>query len=273
MATNPVQTATMRGEAPGRERLVGRRILVMGAGQEEAPEGTDPNLIGNGRAISLLAAREGAAVACVDLDLGRAQATADAVEAEGGRAVAFAADTSVDADVKRVLAEAKEALGGLDGLVLSVGVSLGGQLAETELEDLERAMRINVGGQFLGLKHGMEVLESGGSVVMISAIAAVISGFTTLPYDTSKAALGALLRHGALAGESNGVRVNMVMPGAMDTPMVMKFVGGETPQLPWGRLGTAWETAHAVIFLLSDEASYVSGSNLLVDGGFIANHK
>ncbi len=246
-------------------------MLVMGAGQDDTGLGSEPAPPGNGRAISQLLAREGAAVACADLEVSRATATVQLIERDGGRAVAIGGDATDEAGVQRILDLAGTALGGLDGLVLNVGAALGATLEGTDLADLNRVWRINVVSQFLGLKHGLPVLDRGGAVVMISAIAALRIGPTPLPYDVTKAALGPLLHHGARSGERCGVRVNMVLPGAIATPMAQKlFAGGHG--LAWGREGTAWETAYAVLFLLSDEASYVNATTLVVDGALTAIH-
>lgn len=267
----PVRTAAMLGEAPGRSRLMGRRVLVMGAGQEEGAPGERPPEPGNGRAISQLLAREGAAVACADLNSGRATATAQLIERAGGRAVPLAGDASDETGVRAIVSAAVAELDGLDGLVLNVGAARGATLEETKLSDLNDVWRINVVSQFLGLKHGLPALDRGGAVVMISAIAALRIGPTPLPYDVTKAALGPLLHHGARAGEPLGVRVNMVLPGAIATPMAKRTFGGPH-DLDWGREGTAWETAYAVLFLLSAEASYVNGTTLVVDGALTAIH-
>lgn len=243
----------------------------MGAGQEDAELAANNKVPGNGRAISELLAREGAAVACADLSHERAAATERAVAAAGGRGVTLSGDASDERDVVRIFDEAANALGGLDGLVLNVGVARGGTLEETEIAELDACWRVNVTAQFLGLKYGVPRLERGGAIVMMSAIAALVIGPTPLPYDVTKAALAPLLRHGARSGEPAGVRVNMVLPGAIDTPMARKlWPDGHT--LSWGREGTAWETAHAVAFLLSAESSYVNATTLVVDGGLTAIH-
>lgn len=210
-------------------------------------------------------------VAAADRELSRAKATVAVIEQEGRRAVAIAADATDEADVQKMLRQAAAALGGLDGLVLNVGAARGATLERTELDQLLWTLRTNVASQFLGLQHGLPVLERGGAVVMISAIAALRIGPTPLPYDVSKAALAPLLAHGARSGEPLGVRVNMVLPGAIATPMAERVFGGPH-RLPWGREGTAWETAYAVLFLLSAEASYVNGTSLIVDGGLTAIH-
>lgn len=266
----PVRTTSTAGLPPVEPRLSGRRVLILGAGQmDDLADGA--GRLGIGRATSVLLGREGAIVACLDRELGRAEATIAAVEAAGGEAIALAGDATEEDDVKRALAEAAERIGQLDGLVLNVGVVAGGPLEETDYGDLTRTLRTNVGSPFLGLKYGLPALREGGAVVIVSALAAVKVGPTPLPYDASKAALAALLRQGARYGERLGVRVNMVVPGAISTPMAANAFGGPHP-LTWGREGSPWEVAEAIAFLLGEQSAYVNATDLVVDGGLLALH-
>lgn len=262
---------TASGQAPGRGRMIGRRVLVVGAGTEDYGL-DDPDLpIGNGRAISVLLGREGAAVACADLTVARSAATVSLVEADGGRGVAIGADASVEDDVIRMFDEATDALGGLDGIVCNVGVGRGGGLAGTTVDDWDSVMGVNLRSHFLGCKHGLSRLGTGGSIVLISSLAGHRPGSGIPAYDSSKAALGGLCRHAAMEGERSGVRVNVVAPGLVDTPLgrlATKMRPGRTKgRLPLGRQATAWDVAYATLFLLSDEACYVTGQTLAVDGG------
>ena len=145
----------------GAERLAGRRILVVGGGQQDY--GIEDPPVGNGRAMSVLFAREGAAVAVADVDQASAEATAELVRAEGAQAVAIAADAADEADVARMLDEARSGLGGLDGIVLNVGVAGGLGLQGTTVEDWDRVMAVNARAHFLGLKHGLPALADGGA--------------------------------------------------------------------------------------------------------------
>ncbi len=263
--------ATALGRAPGRDRMAGRRVLVVGAGTEDYGL-DDPDLpIGNGRAISVLLCREGAAVACADLTTERAGATLALVEEAGGRGVAIGADASVEDDVIRMLDEAEAALGGIDGVVCNVGVGRGGGLAGTTVDDWDSVMRTNLRSHFLGCKHGLPRLGAGGAIVLVSSLAGHRPGSGIPAYDSSKAALGGLCRHAAMEGERSGVRVNVVAPGLVDTPLgrlATKMRPGRTQgRLPLGRQATAWDVAYATLFLLSDEACYVTGQTLAVDGG------
>jgi NAD(P)-dependent dehydrogenase (short-subunit alcohol dehydrogenase family) len=251
----------------GAERLAGRKILVVGGGQENY--GIEDPPVGNGRAMSVLFAREGAAVAVADLNEATAEATAELVRAEDAAAVSIAADASDEDDVARMIAEAKSGLGGLDGIVLNVGVAGGLGLQGTTVEDWDRVMAVNARGHFLGLKHGLPALADGGSIVLTGSLASR----ETMPspaYAASKGALESLVRNGAVEGAPS-VRVNLLIPGLIDTPLG-RLATRLAPQraevhIPLGRQGTASEVAYAALFLMSDESSYMTGQSLVVDGG------
>jgi NAD(P)-dependent dehydrogenase (short-subunit alcohol dehydrogenase family) len=251
----------------GAGRLAGRRILIVGGGQQD--HGIDDPPFGNGRAVSVLFAREGAAVAVADLEGPSAEATAELVRAEGVAAVSIAADAADEADVARTLDEATSGLGGLDGIVLNVGVAGGVGLQGTTVEDWDRVMAVNARGHFLGLKHGLPALAGGGSIVLTGSLASR----ETMPspaYAASKAALEALVRNGAIEGAPS-VRVNLLIPGLIDTPLG-RLATRLAPQradvhIPLDRQGTAWEVAYAALFLMSDDSSYMTGQSLVIDGG------
>jgi NAD(P)-dependent dehydrogenase (short-subunit alcohol dehydrogenase family) len=269
--TPPLAASTL-GTAPGLGRLAGRRILVVGAGRETYDMPDPP--VGNGQAISRLAAREGAAVACADLDDGHARETADAITRdEHGRAVAIAADAAREVDVLRMLDEAAKALGGLDGIVCNVGIGRGFGLVGTTVEDWDTVLAINLRSHFLCVKHALPQLAHGASIVLVSSIAGRRAGSNLPAYDASKAALSGLLRHATREAMTAGVRVNAVVPGLIDTSLGRMATAqrpNRTRTLPFGRQGTAWEIAYATVFLLSNEAAYVSGHELVVDGGLTA---
>lgn len=252
-------------------RLDARRVLVVGAGTRASADPEAP--VGNGRAIAVLAAREGASVACADIDLGAAEETGRLIDVEGGRAVAFAADAG-DADGCAAMVDrAREALGGLDGVVVNVGIGLGAGLAGTSVEDWDRVLAVNLRAHFVISKVALPLLPDGASLVFIGSAAGLRAGSGSPSYDTSKAAIFGLCRHVAREGASRAIRANVVVPGLIDTPMG-RGASAQRParertaaRVALGRQGTAWEVAHATVFLLSGEASYITGQSLVVDGG------
>jgi NAD(P)-dependent dehydrogenase (short-subunit alcohol dehydrogenase family) len=263
-------SAESEGRAPGRGRLDGRRILIVGGGQQVVDAETDP--VGNGRAMSILFAREGAHLAIADRHLDAAEATAALIRAEGGQALTIEADIGVEADVERMVDEALAGLGGLDGLILNVGVGIGGLgLAGVKADEWDKVLAVNLRGPMLCCREALPRLENGSSIVFISSIAGQIAGSRLPAYDASKAALGGLMRHVALEGGRRGVRANIVAPGLVDTPLGRRATQGRpsrgrTP-VPFGRQATGWEIAYAALFLTSDESVYITAQTLAVDSG------
>jgi NAD(P)-dependent dehydrogenase (short-subunit alcohol dehydrogenase family) len=263
-------SAESRGEAPGRGRLAGRRVLVVGGGQRVFDAASDP--IGNGRAISRLFAREGARVAVADKQRASAEETVAAIAAEGGDARAIEADVTREADVQRMVEEALGALGGLDGLVLNVGIGVGALgLAGASVESWDQTFAVNVRGAMLCCKAALPRLADGAAIVFISSIAGLTSGSQLPAYDASKAALEGLMRHVAREGAARGIRANVVAPGLVDTPLGRMATAGRPSRarsaIPFGRQATGWEIAYAALFFVGDESVYVTAQVLAVDAG------
>ncbi len=260
------------GTAPGRGRLVGRRILVVGGGQDD--HGVDDPPVGNGRAICVLCGREGARVVVADRTPASAEQTAQQVIDDDGWASVIAVDVADPAAVEALVAGAAHELGGLDGVVYNVGIGAPLGLDRATPEAWDAVMEVNLRGAMLTARAALPVLADAAAMVFISSVAGIKPGSRIPAYDASKAALGGLVRHIALEGERRAIRANIVAPGLMDTPLGrMATQGrpsrGRTP-VPLGRQGTGWETAYATLFLLSDESAYITGQTLVVDGGLSA---
>jgi NAD(P)-dependent dehydrogenase (short-subunit alcohol dehydrogenase family) len=255
------------GEAPGRGRLPGRRILIVGAGQED--HGLEDPPIGNGRAMSVLFAREGAAVALADLNRAGAEATAELVREEGADAIVIEADAASEEALSAAFEATREALGGIDGLVMNVGIAAGLGIAGTSTEDWDRVMAVNARSHFLGCKLALQSMDDGGSIVLIGSVASrEVMPFPV--YAASKAALEALCRQAAVEGAPR-LRTNLLLPGLIDTSLgrLASRVSPLRDQvfIPARRQGSAWEVAYGALYLLSGESSYVTGQSLIVDGG------
>jgi NAD(P)-dependent dehydrogenase (short-subunit alcohol dehydrogenase family) len=261
------------GTAPSRERLKGRAILVVGGGQIDIGDANTP--IGNGRAISVLCAREGAKVAVADRDAKSADATLGMIERERGTAISITADVTKEADVESMVSEAYDRLGHLDGIVLNVGIGAGGPWLEgTTAEMWDRVFAVNLKSHMLTVRAAMPKLSDASSIVFISSVAGLKPGSRLPAYDASKAGLFGLSRHVAMEGARRAIRANVIAPGLMDTSIGRLASRGRpnraTTPVPLGRQGTGWETAYAALFLLSDESAYITGQILTVDGGLSA---
>jgi NAD(P)-dependent dehydrogenase (short-subunit alcohol dehydrogenase family) len=261
--------AEARGTAPSRGRLQGARILVVGAGSQACDEPDPP--IGNGRAIALLCAREGAAVACADKDESSALQTRDRIVQEGGSATVIVADVTREEDCERMVRDAIRELEGIDGLVINAGIGVGRGLGATSAEQWDQVFAVNLRAHFLIARAVLPHLDTGASMVFVSSVASIRPGTNVPAYDSSKAGLGGLCRHVAFEGSRHGVRANVIAPGLIDTPLGRAASRGRPARaqtfIPLGRQGTAWEVAYATVFLLSSEASYITGQTLVVDGG------
>jgi NAD(P)-dependent dehydrogenase (short-subunit alcohol dehydrogenase family) len=245
------------------DRLVGRRALVTGAAQ------------GIGEGIAHRLAAEGAAVAVTDVNVAGGQAVADAI---GGDATFFALDVTVEQDWIDGVAMAVDRLGGLDILVNNAGMGSTETLEECSLAQYEKTIAVTQTSVFLGMKHAGEALKRSGhgSVINISSIFGASGGLGTSPdYHAAKGAVRLMTKNVALLWATEGVRVNSVHPGFIDTPLFDQVRGTEmetaiVATTPMGRLGLPAEVAAAVAFLASDDATFCTGSELYVDGGYMA---
>ena len=258
------------GQASSHGRLKGRRIIVVGGGQRKIIDAEPP--IGNGRAMSVLFAREGAHVACLDINREAADHTVAQIVSEGGKAFADIVDVSDASAIAPAVERCAKQLGGLDGLALNVGISHGLSLPKMTVEAWDKDYAINVRSHMLFAQKALEVMAPGGAIVLMSSLASQRSNGRNPAYESSKAAQIALGRAIARAGEDKGIRCNVIAPGFMDTPMgrdASRRRADRALTVPFGRQGTAWEVAYAALFLISNESSYVNAHTLFLDGGHL----
>ncbi|QBY00500.1 SDR family oxidoreductase [Rhodophyticola sp. CCM32] len=253
-------------------RFDNKRVLVAGGGS------IGPG-VGNGKAASILFAREGAHVLVVDRDEDAAAETVALITGEGGSAEAFAGDMTDPAGARAAVDQIAEG-GGLDVLHYNIGTSLRGGVVETTPEDWARVFEINLGAAYHLSRACLPVMEAAGkgALVFISSLAGLRAGpYSYISYEASKAALQRMSQSIAREYAPKGIRANAILPGLIETPHVQAFVAPDADpedlartraaMVPMGRQGTPWDVAHAALFLASDDAAFITGVLLPVDGG------
>lgn len=251
-------------------RLVGKAAVVTGGGK------------GIGKATCLAMSREGARVCVADVDLRAAAEVADAIQAEGGTAVAVQVDVSRSEQVALMIDRAMEALGRLDILVNSAGIAYNGDAVETDEENWDRLIGVNLKGTWLCCKYAIpKMLASagGGAIVNLGSIASFVGLSKNAAYNASKGGVLLLTKNMAVDFAPR-IRVNALCPAMILTPMLEaymdtvpdrpEYIRGVEDSTPLARMGTAEEVARAAVFLASDESSYLTGSALMADGGYTA---
>jgi NAD(P)-dependent dehydrogenase (short-subunit alcohol dehydrogenase family) len=260
------------------ERLKGKTAMVVGAGS------IGPGW-GNGKATAVTFARQGAQVFCVDRNGAAAEETVKIITSEGGKALAFTADVSRAAEVEAMVAACLKTFGRIDVLDNNVGIAEMGGVVEVTEAEWDRVFAVNLKSAFLSMKHVIPVMQKqgGGSIINISSVASIRHvGISYVTYAASKAAMNQMTRTTAVQYAPDHIRVNAILPGLMKTPMVEHSAGlaqsyakgnveamwrARDAQVPMGHMGEAWDVANAALFLASDESKYVTGLELVVDGG------
>ena len=259
-------------------RLDGRVALLVGGGQ------TPGQTTGNGRAAAITYARAGARVLVADRSLHAAEETVRDIVAEGGEAIAFEADVTREGDIRAMIAAAASTWGQLDILHNNVGISVAGgdaEISEIESDAFDSIMAINLRSMVLACKHALPFMreQQSGNIINISSTAAHET-YPWVAYKASKAGMKAVTEQVALQNAPYGIRVNCIQPGLMNTPMAVdarmdawnmsrdEVVAMRDAKVPLGnKMGTAWDVANAALFLVSDQARFITGVTLMVDGG------
>ena len=257
------------------DRLKGKVAIVTGAGS------VLPG-IGNGKATAIVFAREGARVIAVDYNLKAAEETKKMVDQEGGECITFQADVSQAKDCQKMVETCLQKFGRIDILHNNVGIGQWGGVVETEEETWDKVMAVNVKSMFLTCKYVIPQMlkQGGGSITNIASVGGIRFTLANCAYASSKSAIIALTRDIALEYAAKGIRCNVILPGLMKTPQAEYYnkdawAGGNIEEMwrrrdamsPMGRQGEGWDTANAALFLNSDEAKYITGTTLMVDGG------
>ena len=265
-------------------RLKDKIAIVMGAGQGPG----DSEAIGNGRAAAILFAAEGAKVCCVDRNATSAAETVDLITSKSGEAITWTCDVTDEDGVAAAAQGCMERWGRVDILHNNVGISVEGgdvPLAEVTPEAFDRIMNVNLLSTMYACKHVLPIMQTqlSGAIINVSSASAYWTGHPTVLYTASKAAMVTFTRQIASQNASYGIRANAILPGLIDTPMAVdrrvattglsreKIAAERDAKVPLrGKMGTGWDVAYAALFLASDEAQFITGIELPVDGGSLA---
>jgi NAD(P)-dependent dehydrogenase (short-subunit alcohol dehydrogenase family) len=257
------------------DKLKGKVAVVTGAGS------IGPG-VGNGKATAVLYAREGARVVLVDMNPAAVHETKGIIDGEGGECITVQADVTRARDCKDIMDECLRAYGRLDVLHNNVGIEIPGGVEDMSEQDWDKTMTVNLKSMFLTCKYAVPhmVANGRGSIINISSINAIRNlPYISIAYSASKAGAIAFTREVAIQYASKGIRANTILPGMMNTPMVVAALtdafGGDVEQMmktrddmcPTGKQGEPWDIAALSVFLASDDAKYITGAALVIDGG------
>ncbi len=259
------------------EKLKGRVALILGAG-------TSAPGVSIGKASSIAMACAGASVAALDVNLAAAQEVAQDIESTGAKAIAYRADVSNFDEMQSAIKRVMEDFGRIDIMQINAGIGRVGGPAETTLEDWDRIQKVNVESILIAAKLVAPIMvkQGSGSIIGVSSVAGMrYLGYPHLAYSVTKAAVTHFIKMLAQQYAGDGIRANTIVPGLIDTPRIQKNVAkvfdanadmdntrrARDRQVPMGRMGTPWEIASVATFLASDDASYITGTEIVVDGG------
>lgn len=259
------------------QRLAGRVALILGAG-------TSAPGVSIGKASSIAMAQASASVAALDFNLEAAQEVATEISALGGQAIAYQADVADFDAMQAAIARVMDDFGRIDILQINAGIGRVGGPAETSLEDWDRIQKVNVESILIAAKLVAPIMvkQGSGSIIGVSSVAGMrYLGYPHLAYSVTKAAVTHFIKMLAQQYAVDGIRANTIVPGLIDTPRIQKNVAkvfdanadmdntrrARDLQVPMGRMGSPWEIASVATFLASDEASYITGTEIVVDGG------
>ncbi len=264
--------------ASSKRRVDGKVALISGAAK-----GLSGELMGFGGASARLLAEHGASVVVGDIDEDNGKVTASQIRERGGRATFVPLDVTSEEDWRNAVRTAVDTFGGLDVLVNSAGTTAPGTVADTTIEMWQGQLDIHGKGAFLGIKHSVPEMRKrgGGSIINLSSTDGMVGGGFSAAYSAAKGANWLLSKTAAVQYAPEQIRVNSLHPGELDTPLARSAMQEtfhndpdyQDPRLGWiplGRLGTAMDVAYLILYLASDESSYVTGSEFVIDGGMMA---